>query len=374
MNSTIKFLDLKDTTARCSGEIKEAVERVIDSGRYLHGEATEELERMLAETCETEFAVGVSNGLDAIRLILRANIELGRLKPGDKVIAPANTYIASILPIEEFGLRTLLIEPDPVSMNLDLKRAAEAAADPDVKAVIAVHLYGNPCWGEELNDLASRGIMIIEDNAQGIGARSATAGIHGTHATGGLGHAAAISFYPTKNVGALGDAGGVTTNDPELAGMIRTLANYGADRRYHNICCGYNCRMDEIQAAILGVKMRRLQEETKMRREAADTYLCHINRPGVILPHIARGDEAVWHQFVIRNPRRDELKSYLEANGVGTDIHYAVPPHKQPCFEGRFKESLPIAETMANEILSLPIANITPQQATRVAEIINSFQ
>lgn len=373
MADTIPFLNLAETTARYSREIHEAVARVIDSGRYLNGEATSRFESALATSCGADYAIGTSNGLDAIRLIVRAAIETGRLSPGDEVICPANTYIASVIPFREFGFRIRLVEPDTVTMNLNPARALEAAG-PRTRCLMAVHLYGYPCWSEELNRLAGRGIFIIEDNAQAIGARSATPGLRGTHITGGLGHAAAFSFYPTKNVGALGDAGAVTTSDKELADAVRALANYGSDRRYHNIYCGYNCRLDEIQAAILEVKLRHLDEESCRRNAAARLYAESITNPAITLPCVKQGDTHVWHQYVIRTPHRDALKTYLAGRGIMTDIHYAVPPHLQPCFAGQFSAELPITERLASEVLSLPIANMTESNILRIAEALNAWR
>ncbi len=349
---------------------------VIRSGWYLHGPNTRELEESVARACETDHCVAVSNGLDAIRLSLRALIELGRLRPGDEVIVPANTYIASILPLTEFGLKPILVEPSPETLNLDLSRVKDAITE-RTRALMVVHLYGSPCWDTNLmRELADRGIIIIEDNAQAIGARSATPGLRDTYATGGLGHIGALSFYPTKNVGALGDAGAVVTSDPEIANTVRALANYGSDRRYHNVMTGYNCRMDEIQAAMLRVIMERLDTIGAARDAAARAYDATLSNPLVTPPAILPGTTQVWHQYVVRVPaaQRDRFRNYLTEQGVGTDIHYAVPPHLQPCYYPTLGISYPVTELIASEVVSLPIATITPEQATEIASIINDYE
>lgn len=370
------FLQLRDITAPMADALEAAAVEVIRSGWYLHGPNTRALEQEVAQACETDLCVAVSNGLDAIRLSARALIELGRLRPGDEVIVPANTYIASILPLTEFGLRPVLVEPSPETLNLDLNRIEEAVTD-RTRAVLVVHLYGTPCWDADLmRRLADRGLIIIEDNAQAIGARSATQGLRGTHATGGLGHVGAISFYPTKNVGALGDAGAVVTSDPEIADTVRALANYGSDRRYHNILTGYNCRMDEIQAAMLRVIMQRLDKIGQARHAAALAYDTHLSNPLVTPPAILPGTTQVWHQYVVRVPakRRDHFRARLEEQGVGTDIHYAVPPHLQPCYYPGLGTSYPVTERLASEVVSLPIATVTPGEAEEIASIINDYE
>lgn len=370
------FLNLRDITAPMADALEAAAVEVIRSGWYLHGPHTRALEQAVAEACETDHCVAVSNGLDALRLSVRALIELGRLSPGDEVIVPANTYIASILPLTEFGLKPVLVEPSPATLNLDLERVEEALTD-RTRALLVVHLYGTPCWDAELMQrLADHGIIIIEDNAQAIGARSATPGLRGTHATGGLGHVGALSFYPTKNVGALGDAGAVVTADPRIADTVRALANYGSDRRYHNILTGYNCRMDEIQAAMLRVVMDHLDEIGASRIAAALAYSSTLSNPLVTPPAMLPGTTQVWHQYVVRVPatHRDHFRGWLADRGVGTDIHYAVPPHLQPCYHPNLGTSYPVTELLASEVVSLPIAAVTPEQATDIASIINEYE
>ncbi|MDE5876138.1 MAG: DegT/DnrJ/EryC1/StrS family aminotransferase [Muribaculaceae bacterium] len=368
------FISLARTNAQYAEELREAAARVIDSGRYLHGHETEAFERDLALLCGVKQAIGVSNGLDALRLIVRAAIELGRLRPGDEVIYPANTYIASVLPLTEFGLKPVGLDPDAATFNLDMSILPDIITE-RTRAVMVVHLYGNPCWDSDAAKfMADRGIMIIEDNAQAIGARTDTPGLNGNYVTGGLGHVAAHSFYPTKNLGALGDAGAVTTDDTELADTIKALANYGSDRRYHNIYTGYNCRLDEIQAAMLRVKLRHLDEITSRRRTVARIYNNSINNPLVQTPAMMPGCVQVWHQYPVRSPKRDKLREWLDQCGIATDIHYAVPPHRQPCYADKGDSRLyPLTDRIASQLLSLPIADLNDKEAAEVAEAVNAF-
>lgn len=371
------FLDLALSHQPYMDELKAAAQTVIESGRYLHGPETEQLENEIATLCQVKHCVTVSNGLDALRLILRGYIELGKLNRGDKVIVPANTYIASVLAISDNDLTPVLCDINVDTMNLDTN-LLDSLMDDRVKAIMPVHLYGTPCCDSTLIAMAQRHhLLIIEDNAQAIAARASCAGINGTKMTGGLGHAAGISFYPTKNLGALGDGGAVVTNDNELAQTVRTLANYGSDRRYHNIYCGYNCRLDEIQAALLRVKLRHLHDENQTRRQAANAYSTSITHPSVIAPRIFCDMEQVWHQYVVRvtDGHRDALRDFLKANGVGTDIHYAVPPHLQPCYSQLSHGLLPNTERLANEIVSLPIAPpVDSRTAQEISTLINHFQ
>ncbi|MDE6854457.1 MAG: DegT/DnrJ/EryC1/StrS family aminotransferase, partial [Muribaculaceae bacterium] len=321
---TYPFLDLGTVNSPYSAALKEAARRVIDSGRYVGGAENEAFEAGLCELCHTPHAVGVSNGLDALRLIFRALIELGRLAPGDGVIVPANTYIASVLAVTDCGLRPVFVEPDPVTLNLDTSQV-DAACDGTVKAVLTVHLYGRACFDSALAAAVRRhGLTVVEDNAQAIGADAAYPGLNGSVRTGSLGHAAACSFYPTKNLGALGDAGAVTTADTDIARTVRALANYGSDRRYHNIYEGFNCRLDPIQAAFMRVKLPYLEGETAHRRAIAAVYDEAITNPLIVKPLLSAPDGCVWHQYVVRTGRRDDFLRHLEANGVGYDIHYAV--------------------------------------------------
>ena len=374
-NKRYPFLNLGTVNEPYADELKAAAIRVIDSGRYVGGAECEAFEQELADMCQTGHAVGVSNGLDAIRLIFRALIELGRLRTGDAVIVPANTYIASVLAITDAGLRPVFAEPDPATFNLDTARLDEFYT-PDVKAVLTVHLFGRPCYDSALKDFAARHhLIIIEDNAQAIGASAEICGTSGHAVTGGLGDAAAFSFYPTKNIGALGDAGAVTTCDKELADAVRALANYGAPKRYHNVYKGFNCRLDPIQAAFLRAKLPHTEQENERRRTLAAVYDRHIDNPLIVKPLIGNPDRCVWHQYVIRATERDKFRDYLAANGVETDIHYAVPPHMQPCYSEYRDLHLPVTEQLASEIVSLPIsACTTAADAAEIAEIINAYK
>lgn len=375
MNKTYPFLSLKQANLPYEDQLKQAAVDVIDSGWYLHGEHTELLEQEIASLCQARHCIAVSNGLDALRLILRAYIEMGKLQPGDKVIVPGNTFIASVLAISDNGLVPVLCDPNPLTMNLD-SDCVEQLIDDKVKAVMPVHLYGTPCWDEKLKQLANEhNLLVIEDNAQAIGATATVDGLNGTRVTGGLGHAAGISFYPTKNLGALGDAGAVVTSDDALAATVRALASYGGDRRYHNIYQGLNCRIDEIQAAMLRVKLRYLDSENTRRDAIALVYNEAITSNRIITPARFDGMKQVWHQYVIRvKDGRDEFRAQLEKRGVMTDIHYATPPHMQPCYGNLEHTPLPVTEMLAGEVVSLPIAHpITVDDARQVATIINSI-
>ena len=368
------FLDLALVNAPFMDELKAAACEVIERGRYLHSTQTELLEQEIATLCQARHCVSVSNGLDALRLILRAYKEMGLLRDGDEVIVPANTYVASVLAITDNGLVPVLCDPREDTMNLD-SSLIEGLLTPRTRAVMPVHLYGTPCWDSTLMQVAqSHDLLIIEDNAQAIGAESAVAGLAGTRITGGLGHVAGISFYPTKNLGALGDGGAVVTNDDALAATVRALANYGSDRRYHNIYKGYNCRLDEIQAAMLRVKLRYLEQENTMRAAVARAYCESIDNPKVTVPVIFEDMKQTWHQFVVRVEGRDAFRTYLADHGVGTDIHYATPAHWQPCYKDLAHVPLPVTERLADEVVSLPIATpITPDDARAIAAIINRY-
>ena len=368
------FLDLALANAPYMDELKNAACEVIERGRYLHSTQTELLETEIAQTCQTEHCVTVSNGLDALKLILRAYMEMGRLHPGDEVIVPANTYVASLLAISGNGLKPVLCDPSEITMNMDTS-LLQGLITPRTRAIMPVHLYGTPCWDVTLmQEARQHGLLIIEDNAQAIGAVSDVAGINGTFITGGLGDSAGISFYPTKNLGALGDGGAVVTNDDTLAATVRALANYGSDRRYHNIYQGFNCRLDEIQAAMLRVKLRYLQHENSTRAAVARAYNESISHPGIITPMINDNLQQTWHQYVIRVEDREAFMAYMASNGVGTDIHYATPPHMQPCYQGLEHQPLPVTERLASEVVSLPIAHpITTDDARDIAAIINRF-
>ena len=369
------FLDLAMANAPIMEELKDAACQVIASGRYLHGEQTALLEQEMAMLCQVKYCIAVSNGLDALRLVIRAYKEMGVLHEGDKVIVPGNTYVASLLAVSDNGLEPCPCDVREDTMNLDTCKI-EPLLTPQVKAVMPVHLYGTPCWDEQLIDIAKRyNLKIIEDNAQAVAAQASVAGLNGSKVTGGLGHATGMSFYPTKNLGALGDAGCVLTSDEQLASTVRALANYGADRHYHNIYKGLNCRIDEIQAAMLRVKLKHLGQETQRRMMIARTYNEHITNPLVTRPAIFDDMQQVWHQYVVRVKERDRFMSYLKQNGVGTDIHYATPPHRQPCYSELASCKLPVTEMLAREVVSLPIAYpISQQDAIEISNIINDFK
>ena len=369
------FLDLALVNAPYLEELKAAACEVIERGRYLHSTQTELLEQEIADLCHTRHCIGVSNGLDALRLIMRAYKEMGLLADGDEVIVPANTSVASVLAVSDNRLVPVLCDVREDTMNLD-SSLIEGLITPHTRAVMPVHLYGTPCWDETLMRVASEhNLLIIEDNAQAIGALSDTPGIGGNRATGGLGHVAGISFYPTKNLGALGDGGAVVTDDDNLAATIRALANYGSDTRYHNIYQGYNCRLDEIQAAMLRVKLRHLDQENDNRHAVALAYKESIINPRVTTPVIFEGMKQIWHQFVVRVEQRERFRNYLAEHGVGTDIHYATPSHRQPCYSDLSHAPLPVTDRLADEVVSLPIAHpITPDDARAIAEIINEYR
>ncbi len=369
-----KFLDLKDANAPYMNEIKEAIDRVVSSGRYIGGEECQLLESNIAALASTPYAVGTANGLDALRLIFRALIIQGRLKEGDNVIVPANTYIASILAVLDAGLNPIMAEPSIDTLNLDTSILDQYDRF-NPKAILTVHLYGRPCYDDAMIEYSRRhNLVIVEDNAQAIGAQATATGISGCNITGGLGDAAAFSFYPTKNIGAMGDAGAVTTHDSQLADIIRALANYGSDRRYHNIYQGFNSRLDPIQAAILNIKLTRLQEENRYRTTLADIYLKEINNPLLSLPELPERGSHVWHQFIVRADHRAHFRQYLQDNGVATDIHYAVPPHRQPALSHLSQLQLPITDLIASTVVSLPITRSTTESdAHDISTIINAY-
>ena len=372
------FLDLAAANEPYADRLKAAACRVIDSGRYIGGEEVEAFESELAALTDTGCAVGVSCGYDALRLILRAWIEMGRLRPGDEVIVPAHTFIASVLAVTDASLVAVPVDADPLTMDLD-SSLVEAALTPRTRAIMPVHLYGRVCWNAELASIASsHGLLVVEDCAQAIGARAVAPGISGSRHAGALGHAAAISFYPTKNIGALGDAGAVVTSDPLLEATVRALANYGSDSRYHNIFEGANCRLDPIQAAMLRVKLPHVAEENAARFARAMAYERTISRPGLVKPLMSASvTDCVWHQYVVRvdGCHRDLFRRRLLEAGVATDVHYPVPPHLQPCYVGRLARTpLPVAESICREAVSLPIAGaLTVADAAAIARIINDL-
>lgn len=366
----IPFLSLKDITAKYADEIHSAAKRVVDSGWYLQGKENEAFEQHYADFIGTKYCIGCGNGLDALIWIYRAYIELGRMQPGDEVIVPANTYIASILAITENGLKAVLVEPNPQTLELDENRIEEAIT-PRTKSILLVHLYGRCAYTEKIGELCEKNnLKFIEDNAQAHGCTW-----RGKR-TGSLGEAAGHSFYPGKNLGALGDGGAVTTNDKELADCIRALANYGSQKKYVFKYTGRNSRLDEIQAAVLDVKLRHLDEDNRLRQQVAAYYYDNINNPLITLPARMPDENNVYHLFPILCERRDELQQYLKDNGVQTLIHYPIPPHLQECYHGEWKGlSLPVTERLAKEELSLPISPVlSKEDAKAVADLLNTWK
>jgi len=420
----IKFLDLQKINAQYADELKQAAAEVIDSGWFLLGERVKLFESNLAGYVSMKHAVGVANGLDALRLILRAYLEMGFMKEGDEIIVPANTFIASILAITDNRLKPVLVDPDINTYNLDISFIEQHITE-RTRAIMVVHLYGRVCWSEELEAIARKyNLKIIEDNAQAIGAKytpPSTSTLSSTstllspslsRSTGSLGHSAGFSFYPGKNLGALGDGGAVTTNDDELAEIVRALGNYGSRQKYVCDYQGLNSRMDEIQAAFLNIKLKYLDAENQRRREIAEYYCNNITNPNIILPvpkiffNPEQGSnnkeqattnreqvtinseprtpnnkqqipkyEHVWHLFVIRTKNRDRLQQHLNYNGIQTIIHYPIPPHKQKAYVKYGILSLPVTERIHNEVLSLPISSVlTDLEVEYIIQIINEFQ
>lgn len=371
----ISFLDLQKINHQYQQELKIAAAEVIDSGWFLLGKKNEDFEKNLAKYIGTSHAIGVGNGLDALRLIFKAYVELGIMSEGDEVIVPANTYIASILAITDAKLQPILVEPSLVSYNLDFD-LIEKKITKKTKAILVVHLYGQVCWDDTLLYLVNKyNLKIIEDNAQAIGAE------YNSIKTGALGDASAFSFYPSKNLGALGDAGAVTTNDNQLAEIVRALGNYGSKKKYINEYQGLNSRLDELQAAFLDIKLKFLEHENEYRRKLASLYLEGIKSESIVLPFpkntnlkCEENKEHVWHLFVIRHPKRDELQKHLTNNGIQTLIHYPIPPNKQLAYKALNHLDFPITDTIHSQVLSLPLNPIlSEKEVEQVIEAINNF-
>lgn len=370
----IPFLDLKEVNAQYRNELVAAATRVIDSGWYIQGTEVRAFEEEFSGYCGSKHCIGVANGLDALTLTLRAWKEMGKLKEGDEVIVPANTYIASILAITENRLRPVLVEPDEDSFNLCPGKTADAIT-PKTKAILAVHLYGRIAPMPELMQLADKhALLVLEDAAQAHGAS-----IDGRRA-GSWGHAAGFSFYPGKNLGALGDAGAITTDDEDLAKTIRALGNYGSEKKYENLYQGVNSRLDEMQAALLRVKLRYIDLDITARRKVAHTFLSGIRNEEICLPKI-EGDTAlsdsshVWHLFVIRTEQREALRASLTEAGVQTLIHYPIPPHRQKAYSCWPFSEHQISERLSNEVLSLPISPIIrDEEIKRIISALNLMQ
>ena len=390
----VPFLSLHDVTAKYKDEIHEAVLRVVDSGWYLQGKENEQFEKHYAEYIGSKHCIGCANGLDALIWIFRAYIEMGVMQPGDEVIVPANTYIATILAITENNLVPVLVEPNPETLQIDDTLIEERITD-KTKAICIVHLYGRLAYTEKIGELCKKyNLKLVEDNAQAHGcSMPITSNLSPltSKRTGSLGHAAGHSFYPGKNLGALGDGGAVTTDDDELAAAIRALANYGSQKKYVFKYTGRNSRLDEIQAAVLDVKLRHLDEDLKVRQAIADYYYDHIDNPLVELPVRLPHENNVYHLFPIlvggdeamrqlgdKAGLRDKLQRYLEENGVGTVIHYPIPPHLQECYQNfpfRGLGGLLITEMLADCELSLPISpTMTMEEAAEVVRLVNAFK
>lgn len=365
----IAFLDLKAINAQYEDELKIACSRVIDSGWYIQGKESESFENEFANYCGVKHAIGVANGLDALILIFRAYIELGVMSEGDEVIVPANTYIASILALSANGLVPVLVEPCLDTYNIDPQKIEEKITL-KTKAILAVHLYGQIAQMDAINDIADQhNLKVVEDSAQAHGAYM------GVKRSGNLGNASGFSFYPGKNLGALGDGGAVTTNDDELARVIRALGNYGGEKKYENIYKGVNSRLDEIQAAMLRVKLHYLDSEIQKRREIANYYLENIYNENIILPKLTDPKKHVWHLFVVRSKKRDELQKYLNVNGIQTLIHYPIPPHKQRAYKELEKFNLERTELIHNEVLSIPMSPVlTSDEYVYVVKVLNDFK
>lgn len=371
----IPFYNLTVLNAKYKSQFLESVSRVIDSGTYMIGKETKTFEDGFARYCGVDCCIGLGNGLDALTLTLRAYIELGIINTDDEVIVPANTYIATILSITANNLIPVLVEPDILTFNIDAKKIEEKITS-KTKVILVVHLYGQPCNMNPIMEVARRhNIKVVEDAAQAHGAT------YLDKLAGSLGDAGCFSFFPGKNLGALGDAGAVTTDDKQLAQMVRSLRNYGeaiyddiSNRKYLNSFKGVNSRMDEMQAAFLVIKLSDLEADTQKRRSIANTYLTEINNPKLILPDVISWANPAWHLFVIRTNKRDELKSYLYDNGVGTLIHYPIPPHKQGAFSEWNSLSFPISEQIHNEVLSIPLSPyLTESDQQHIIDILNRY-
>lgn len=364
----IPFLSLKSITEKYSDEIHAAVQRVVDSGWYLQGKENETFENNYAKYIGSKYCIGVANGLDALIWIVRAYKELGFFNDGDEIIVPANTYIASILAITENNLKPVLVEPTFENLEIDDNKIEERITS-KTKGIMIVHLYGRCAYTDKIGELCKKyNLKLIEDNAQAHGCR------FGDKRTGSLGDAAGHSFYPGKNLGALGDAGAVTTDNQELAECVRALANYGSAKKYVFKYCGRNSRLDEIQAAVLDVKLKHLDEDNANRQRIAAYYYDNINNPKITLPNRLDDKNNVYHLFPVFCERRDDFQQYLKDNGIQTLIHYPIPPHKQECYKEWNGISLPITEQIHNQELSLPISPVlTLAEAGEVVRVINRY-
>ncbi len=365
----IPFLEFAKLNTPYKNELMDAVSEVIDTGYYILGGKVTEFENAFAEYCGTKHAIGVGNGLDALTLIIRGYKELGVMKEGDEVLVPSNTYIASILAITENRLVPVLVEPDLATFNID-PSLLEAKITPKTKAILTVHLYGQVAYSETMQKIADKhGLKIIEDSAQAHGAE------YKGKKTGNLGDASGFSLYPSKPLGAVGgDAGIVTINDSKLAEVVRAIRNYGSEKKYHNLYQGVNSRLDEIQAAMLLVKIKHLDAENAYRRKIAKRYRDEIKNPQIVLPDVDDEASHVWHLFVARTDNRDAFQQHLTDNGVGSLIHYPIPPHKQPAYKEWNTQSYPISENIHATVLSLPLHNaLTDEEASTIIKVCNAY-
>lgn len=366
----ISFLDLKKINSQYNKEIKIATNRVLESGWYIKGNEVENFENQLSSFIGCKYTLGVANGFDALRIILRAYIELGFLHEGDEVIVPAHTYIASVLAITENKLKPIFIEPDTNTYNIDFNKI-ESAITKKTKVIMLVHLYGRVCWDKNIKTIAEKyNLKIIEDNAQAIGAK-----INNKN-TGSLGNVAAFSFYPGKNLGAFGDGGAITTNDKDLYTTAKIIANYGSSKKYVHEHKGLNSRLDEIQAAILSVKLKYLENENNRRKEIASMYIKNISNPLILLPNqTIDSNEHVWHLFVIRTKNRTKLQEYLLDKKIQTLVHYPIPLHKQKAYSEYEHLSLPITEAISEELVSLPMgSHLTNDEVKEIISTINNYK
>lgn len=362
----ISFLDLKKINNKYEAELKQAASRVIDSGWYISGEEVDAFEKEFATYCGTMHCIGVSNGLDALKLILQAY----GIGEGDEVIVPSNTYIASILAISQVGAKPILIEPSLETYNIN-PRLIEEKISPNTKAILVVHLYGRVVEMSHVLDLATKyNLKVIEDAAQAHGAK------YKEKRVGNLGDAAGFSFYPGKNLGALGDAGAITTNDDALAETLRAYRNYGSHKKYENLYKGFNHRLDDMQAAFLRVKLPYLEQENTIRRHLAEMYLEYIKNPLITLPSIPQYKaECVWHVFTVRVEKRGKFQQFLSDKGIQTIIHYPIPPHQQVAYSEWNKLSYPISEQIHSEIISLPISPVqSEEEIWKVIKVVNSYK
>lgn len=372
----VEFLSLKKVTEKYADEIHAAVTRVVDSGWYLQGEENKKFEKNFSKFIGTKYAVGCANGLDALIWIFRAYIEMGVMQPGDEVIVPANTYIATILAITENGLVPVLVEPKPNTLEID-DDLIESHITPKTKAIAIVHLYGRIAYTSKIGELCKKyNLKLVEDCAQSHGCK-----FEDGRMTGNLGDSAGFSFYPGKNLGALGDGGAMVTNDEDLAMAVRALANYGSQKKYVFKYAGRNSRLDEVQAAVLDVKLKYLVDDNSHRKEIAHYYYEHLNNPLITLPDLLPDDQNAYHLFpiVVGNGKRDALHDYLAEKGIGTVCHYPIAPHKQECYAKEMwnipQLSLPITERLADEELSLPISPVMEMdEVNYVVETINAFK